>query len=273
MTDLNGKQIAFLGGGHITEILLDKLLGSATLAPEQIVVSSRGQRRLAQLGERFGIAMMQDNVAAARRANMIVVAVRPDVVSAVVEDLVSAELSPTQLIISLAAGTPFSRYERLSNQQPLIRAMPNPPSRIGQGLIALCLSPHVTGDQREQTMQLFAPLGQIVEVHETQLDLITSLTSPVTTLLFLQSLINAGISGGLAQPLARQIASQTVLGTLNMWQASTQSAEALIAEASTPGGISAETLTKLRKLGFNTTVMAALAAGAARAQEIAKSEG
>ena len=119
MVDLKGVRVSFLGGGHITEILLENLLGNRVIAAEQVVVSSRGLERLTQLHARFGMAIMQDNVAAVRDADVVVVAVRPDVVADVVAALVSAEISTSQLIISLAAGTPFTRYGQLSAEQPL----------------------------------------------------------------------------------------------------------------------------------------------------------
>lgn len=272
MNELKRLQICFLGGGHITEILLENLLGNGVIDAEQVVVSSRGLARLTQLHVRFGVAILQDNVAAVRDADVIIVAVRPDVVVDVVGELVSAEITPPQLIISLAAGTPFTRYGQLSAEQPIIRLMPNPPSRIGQGLIALCVSRQVSDAQRQLAFDLFAYLGKIVEVSEPELDLITSLTSPVATLAFLQALIEAGVNGGLSQDMATRIAAQTMLGTVQMWQASSSSPAELVAEASTPGGISAETGRALENHDFAVTIKQAIAAGANRATQLANDD-
>ena len=261
-------RFAFIGGGHITEILLDNWVGSSVIASEQVVVSSRGKGRLAKLQERFGVSVLQDNVTAVQEADLIFVNVRPEVVKTVVGELETAELAPNQLIISLAAGIPLAQYGRLSPEQPLVRAMPNPPSRIGQGLIALHFSPQVTETQRAVVQSLFSTLGQVVEVEETHFNVITALTSPVATYLFFQSLIEAGVRGGLKRPLATQIAAQTLIGSLGIWQAGDEPPYGLIAEASTPGGISVEVLYTLEQLGLKTAVMDAIAQGTARAEQL-----
>ncbi|MEM7117024.1 MAG: pyrroline-5-carboxylate reductase [Chloroflexota bacterium] len=264
----NPPRLAFIGGGHITEILLDNWVSGGVVAPEQAVVSSRGKERLTKLRERFEVAILQDNVAAVQGADLIFINVRPEVVETVVGELRTTDLTPHQLIISLAAGIPLAKYGRLSPQQPLVRAMPNPPSRIGQGLIALHLSPHVTKTQRTMVQNLFSTLGQVVEVEEAHFNVITALTSPVATYLFFQSLIEAGVRGGLKRPLAAQIAAQTLIGSLGVWQTGDEPPYGLIAEASTPGGISVEVLYTLEKLGLKTAVMDAIAQGTNRAEQL-----
>ena len=270
MRILTDKLVTFIGGGHITGILLTNLLAGDVLHAGQVTVSSRGSGGLESLRDRFGVNTTHDNVSAARQADIIIVAVRPDVVPAIVTDLVKATLSPEQLIISLAAGTPFRRFDALAKAQPLVRAMPNPPSQIGQGVVAYCCADTVNQGQKELVLSLLSPLGEIMEVAESQMALITSLTSPVMTLYFLQSMIEAGIEGGLSPSVATQIAAQTIRGSLAAWQTGKQTPERLIEEASTPGGISVESMMSLRQSGFQKIVVAALTAGAERARQLSR---
>ena len=188
--------------------------------------------------------------------------------AAVLPDLQAASLRPDQVIVSLAAGIPLSRYAALGERQPLARGLPNPPSRIGQGIAALVFTPPVTPQQRETVRALFASLGQVVEVDEPALDAITSLSSPVATYLFFQALIDAGVRCGLSRPVATEVASRTIAGSMALWQARQVSPSELIHEASTPGGVSVETLFALEQHAFKAAIIDAIARGADRATRL-----
>jgi pyrroline-5-carboxylate reductase len=270
---LANKRIAFIGAGHITEIIVHNLSQGQVIPPHrpsvpmggQLIVSDPDPARLQHLKEHYGVTTAPNNVAAAQQGELILVNVRPEVVKAILPDLQAAQLRPEQLVISLAAGIPLSQYSCLGEQQALVRALPNPPSQIGQGIAALVFSAPVTAEQRQLALALFAALGQVVEVEEAYLNLITSLSSPVATYLFFQALIDAGVYGGLPRPIATQVAAQTIVGSMSVWQARQVSPAELISEASTPGGISVESLFSLEQHAFKASVMEAIANGAARA--------
>lgn len=269
-------RVAFIGGGHITEILLHNFVGGDSaghvVSPYSITVSDPLAERRQHLGEVFGVETTADNAAAAAAGDIVFINLRPDVVPSVIPELVAAKLTRNQVIISLAGGVPLSRYAVLGPEQPLVRGLPNPPSRIGQGVAALAFSQQVTAEQRKVVRELFASLGEVVEVAEAHLDLITSLCSPAAPLLFFEALVDAGVRGGLPRTVATTIASQTIAGTLALWRSrqgqGAVSPADLIAEAATPGGISVETLYVLEQHAFKGAIMEAIAAGAARAKEL-----
>lgn len=265
---LGDRRIAFIGGGHIAEIIVRRLTESQALAGGQIVVSDPKPARRAHLADRFGVVPSESNVDAARTGDLVLLCVRPEVVEAILPDLRAARLRPDQTVISIAAGVPLSAYESLGNQQPLVRALPNPPSQVGQGISPLIFSPAVTSEQRALTMALFGALGEVVEVEESHLDAITSLSSPVATYLFFRSLIDAGEACGLPLPIATQIAAQTLVGSMAVWQAQQVDPDALIEEASTPGGVSVESLRVLRGGEFESAISDAIVRGTARASEL-----
>jgi pyrroline-5-carboxylate reductase len=262
------QQIAFIGGGHISEIIIHNLTRGQVLPAEQIIVSDPLQSRRQHLSDRFGITIAANNVDAIQRADLILICVHPGVVKAVMPDLQAAQLRPDQVIVSIAAGIPLSTYQPLGDQQPLVRALPNPPSQVGQGIAPLVFSVAMTPEKRALVLALFAALGDVVEVEESYLDAITSLSSPVTTYQFFQSLIDAGVGCGLPHPIATQVAAQTIIGSMAVWQSRQVPPTELISEASTPGGVSVKSLHALEQHKFKTAIVDAIAQGAARATEL-----
>ena len=267
---LADRQVALIGGGHIAEIIIHRLTQGKVLSGARIIVSDPAPSRREHLSGRFGITPAVDNVEAAQRGDLVFICVRPEVVQAILPDLQAARLGPDQVIVSVAAGIPLSTYESLGEKQPLVRALPNPPSRVGQGIAPLVFSPAVTPDQRELVLALFDALGEVVEVEESHLNAITSLSSPVSTYLFFQALIDAGVGCGLPRPVATQVASQTIVGSMAVWRSRQAAPAELIAEASTPGGVSVESLSVLEQHGFEAAVVDAIAQGAARAADLGK---
>ena len=251
-------------------IIIHRLTQGKALSGARIIVSDPAPSRREHLSGRFGITPAVDNVEAAQRGDLVLICVRPEVVQAILPDLQAARLGPDQVIVSVAAGIPLSTYESLGEKQPLVRALPNPPSRVGQGIAPLVFSPAVTPDQRELVLALFDALGAVVEVEESHLNAITSLSSPVSTYLFFQALIDAGVGCGLPRPVATQVASRTIVGSMAVWRSRQAAPAELIAEASTPGGVSVESLAVLEQHGFEAAVADAIAQGAARAAELGK---
>jgi len=140
---LADRQVALIGGGHIAEIIIHRLTQGKVLSGARIIVSDPAPSRREHLSGRFGITPAVDNVEAAQRGDLVLICVRPEVVQAILPDLQAARLGPDQVIVSVAAGIPLSTYESLGEKQPLVRALPNPPSRVGQGIAPLVFSPAV----------------------------------------------------------------------------------------------------------------------------------
>ena len=269
---LENQTITFIGGGHITEIIIQNLTRKKVLPPKQIIVSDPSMSRCQHLVSHYGITIATDNLAAIQRGKLILICVRPEVVKAVLPDLLEADLGLDQVVISVAAGVPLRAYAALGVEHPLVRALPNPPSQVGQGIAPLVFTSGVTKVQRKMVMALFTALGEWIEVDESYLNAITSLSSPVATYLFFQSLIDAGVACDLPLPVATQIAAQTIIGSMAVWRAKQVSPSELIKQASTPGGVSVKSIETLKELGFKPTVMKAILKGAARAAELGKDQ-
>jgi len=265
---LANQHIAFIGGGHITEIIIRNLILGEVIPPQNIIVSDPDPTRCQHLSDRFGISIAPNNLTAAQSGDLILICVRPEVVEAVLPDLQTANIGTDQIIISVAAGVPLRDYQILGKQHPLVRALPNPPSQVGQGIAPLVFSQGVTPDQRKLVLELFSALGAWVEVKEAYLNAITSLSSPVATYLFFQALIEGGVACGLPLAMATQIAAQTIRGSMAVWRSRGISPTELIQEASTPGGVSVKSIETLEENGFKAAVVDALVKGAVRAGEL-----
>ena len=265
---LADHQIVFIGGGHIAEIIIHNLTQGGVVPPQKIMVSDPDPSRCQHLAARFEISIAPNNVAAVQIGDLILICVRPEVVEAVLPDLQMAKLRPDQVIISVAAGIPLHTYRLLGEEQPLVRALPNPPSQIGEGIAPLVFSSAVTPCQRQLVLELFSALGEWVEADEAYLNAITSLGSPVAPYLFFQALVEAGVGCGLPEPMAAQIAAQTITGSMAVWRSRQVPPNELIKEASTPGGVSVKSIETLEAHGFNSMVVDAILKGATRAAEL-----
>lgn len=265
---LANQTIAFIGGGHIAEIIIHNLTQTEVIPPRNLIVSDPAPSKRQHLADQFGVSLAEDNTAAAQVGDLIMICVRPDVVEAVIPDLKAAQLHTDQVVISIAAGIPLSAYKSLGEDQPLVRALPNPPSQVGQGIAPLVFSPAVSKEQRQHVLDLFSLFGKWVEVKEEQINAITSLSSPVATYLFFQSLIEAGVECGLPHPIAEKVAAQTISGSMAVWDARDVSPSQLIQEASTPGGVSAETIRVLQDRRFPPIIIDAITQGTNRAEQL-----
>lgn len=267
---LTNLRIAFIGGGHISEIIIHNLTARKEVPADHIIVSDPAEPRRQYMTERYGIRIANDNIKAAQSGDLIMICVRPNIVATIMPDLQAANLHSGQVLISVAAGIPLRTYEQIGNQPQIVRALPNPPSQVGQGIAPLVFSPAVTPENRERVLALFAALGEAVTVDEAYLDAITSLSSPVATYVFFQALIEAGVGCGLPDRLAEQVAAQTISGSMSVWRSRMVSPTELIQEASTPGGVSIESVRTLDEMGFKRAVKAAIMNGASRSEALGK---
>ena len=263
------QRVAFIGGGHITEIILKALATNTVIAADQIVVSDPNTDRLDHLRNTYGVATLSSNQAAVSAANYVFVNVLPQVVGAVIEELRRTPFPSNKVIISLAAGIPIDRYKCLGEEVPVIRALPNPPSQIGMGIIAIAFNSWVTKKQIEGVSILFSALGEHVVLNESQINAVTALSTPAIVYLFFQALVDAGVRAGLDSRTSTKIVSQTIIGAMEVWRRRQLSPQELLSEASTPGGISVECLFTLEKHAFRAALSEAIHNGASKASGFA----
>jgi pyrroline-5-carboxylate reductase len=267
---LQDRTIAFIGGGHITSIIVENLTRSNKMAGRQLIVSDPDAGKLGSLQKEFAVRTADSNREALDAADFIFCNVLPQVVGTVINELKQQKISKEKVIISLAAGIPMKIYTALGENIPVVRALPNPPSQIGKGIAALAFNPHVSATQQKDVIALFASFGEVVILGEENINAITALSSPVTTHLFFQAIIDAAVRMGIDRKTSTKIAYHTVAGSMALWNARQVSPYELIGEASSPGGISTEILFALEKHAFKAIIGQALEAGRQKAAEFSR---
>jgi pyrroline-5-carboxylate reductase len=265
---LQERRVAFIGAGHITTIILDNLIKTGTVSPRNLIASDPDKSRLQRLSERCQIAMAQDNCDAVKRGDFVFINVPPQSVWDVIDELRREQLPGNKLIVSLAAGITMDAYSCLGDGISVVRALPNPPSQIGMGIAALAFNPYVNDEQRSEIFELFASLGEYVVLAEEMINVVTALSSPAATYLFFQSLIDAGVGAGIDRETSTKVVYQTIVGAMEVWKKRQVSPHDLLSEASTPGGISVESIFTLEKYAFRAAVNEAIGNAAAKATRL-----
>ncbi|WP_040813615.1 pyrroline-5-carboxylate reductase [Nocardia concava] len=265
-------RIAVIGGGRIGEALIAGLL-EAGRASKDLVVVEPVATRAELLAERFGIRATDDIADAAKSADLIVIAVKPNDVDGVVAELGKAELGDDhdQVLVSLAAGVPTSRMEsRLPAGFPVVRVMPNTPMLVGQGMSAIAPGRYARKEQLTLVTEMLESVGKVVTVTESQLDAVTAVSGsgPAYFFLIVEAMIDASVGLGLTRDVATQLVVQTMLGSAALLDESGQSAPELRAAVTSPAGTTAAGLRELERGAVRSAFHDALHAAKRRSVEL-----
>lgn len=268
---LKNRTIAFIGGGHITETIVSNLTKTDKIDLPSLIVSDPDPKKGQHLKKAYGLSVAEDNLEAVLMGDYIFVNVLPHVVGEVVAELKRNGFPDNRVVISVAAGIPMKTYEPLGSRLPVVRALPNPPSQVGMGIAALAFNAHVSEDSQQEIFELFACLGEYVVVREEQVNTVMALSSPTITYMLFQSIIDAGVRAGIDRDTATKIVYQTIAGSMEVFRTRQVSPYELINEASTPGGISIESLYTLETYAFKAGIMEAIDSAINRAVELSQS--
>jgi pyrroline-5-carboxylate reductase len=270
-TSVSGHRVAVLGAGKMGGILLQALLKERLLSPGTTSATVAHAERAKALAEKFQISVGTDNLAAVRKADIIFICVKPQVVVEVVKQI-RARITPKQLIISVAASVPTGLIEgALKGKVPVIRAMPNTPSIVESGMTALCKGKFAEDKHVQLASSLFNVVGRTVVVDEKHMDAVTGLSAsgPAFIYIILESLAEAGVKVGLPRDIATLLAAQTVMGAAKV-VLETGDHPALLKDAvTTPAGCTIDGILELEEGKLRVTLIKAVVKAAQRAKELA----
>ncbi|PZR51878.1 pyrroline-5-carboxylate reductase [Xylanimonas oleitrophica] len=259
-----------LGTGNMGEAVLAGAL-RAGLAPEHVTATVRRPERLQELADRHGVRTTTDNVAAVEGADVVVIAVKPKDVAAMLTQVGDA-LPHHAVVVSVAVGLPTSFFEdRLPARQPVVRVMPNTPAAIGAGMSVLSAGESVTDEQVALVEAVLAGTGDVVRVPEAYQTPAAAISGsgPAYVFYVLDALTEAGVAAGLPRDLSSRLARQTLLGSARLI-AETGEHPALARERVTsPGGTTIAGLRRLDQAAVRAAFIDAVAASCERAEEIA----
>ncbi|MEM8639949.1 MAG: pyrroline-5-carboxylate reductase [Cyanobacteria bacterium P01_G01_bin.54] len=262
-------QLGLIGGGVMGEAILSRLLQQTVYTPAQVIVSDPAAQRRDYLAQEYQVAVTAEN-GAAIAAPTILLAVKPQVFSAMAGALPAPTYAHQPLLLSILAGMPLARLEAGLPGCPVIRAMPNTPAIVGAGVTAIAPSQAVTPAQLDQAKAIFGAVGPVVEVAESLMDAVTGVSGsgPAFVALMIESLADGGVAAGLPRPVANQLAQQTVLGTAQLIIDSGLHPGQLKDRVTSPGGTTIAGVATLEQHGFRSAVIEAVQAAAARSQEL-----
>jgi pyrroline-5-carboxylate reductase len=209
------KKIAIIGAGRIGEALLSGLLSSGWRSREEIVVTSRSESRVAELRERHGVEATTSNPDAVRGAELVVVAVKPQDIDTLLAEI-GPLLSADQTVLSVAAAIRTKHIEeRIADGVPVVRAMPNSPSTVHEGMAGICAGAQAGDAQLALAEEALLHLGRVVRVPESSMDAVTALSGsgPAYFALLAEAMIEAGILLGVSREVSTTLVVQTMLGT------------------------------------------------------------
>lgn len=270
--DFSNSRIAVLGAGKMGGILVKALIEKHQISPERVRATVAHESRAHELSHKLGIPVTTDNLAAVENADLILVCVKPQVVQEVAEQIRTA-LSSEQLVISVAASVNTSQIEAaLGKPVPVVRAMPNTPCVLGQGMTALCKGQYANSEHIAAASSLFNVVGRTVVVDEKHMDAVTGLSAsgPAYIYIILESLAEAGVKLGLPRDIATLLAAQTALGAATV-VLETGDHPALLKDAvTTPAGCTIDGILELEEGKLRVTLIKAVVKAAQRAKELAQ---
>ena len=259
------KAIAFLGGGRITSALTAGL--RLAKYDNEIVVYDRNPEKLRALRREARVETARDLRTAMLRAGMLIVAVRPESVAGILDEIADCGVAPPRLCVSLAAGIPIKNLRsRFRAAVHWVRAMPSPVCRVGRGLTALSFDRSVTKSERGQVHKFFEQVGMVVQIPEKQFDAFTAVYSSSHGYHALATLAAAAKDAGLDRATALSAAAHALGDGILYWRQSGKAVTDLLREAATPGGIAAATLSAMNAAGYGRAVKNGIRAGIRQAR-------
>ena len=268
------RKVAILGAGKIGESLLVGLLSSGWREPGEVVVTSRRQERILELAERHGVAATLSNAEAVAGARLVVVAVKPQDIEALLEE-VGTLLTPEQTLLSVAAAIPTAAIERrLAAPVPVVRAMPNAPATVHEGIAGICAGAHALDEHVGLAEEALLHLGAVVLVPERYMDAVTAVSGsgPAYFALLAEAMIEAGILLGLGRESSTQLVVQTMLGTAKLLRDEHMHPVELREMVTSPGGTTIRAIRELERAGVRAAFLNAIQAAMERSQELAKGD-
>jgi pyrroline-5-carboxylate reductase len=267
---LNGKRLAFVGGGNMAEAMIRGLLAAKLMAPHDMLVSDVREDRLTFLRDAYAVQTALSNPEVAEKAEIVVLSVKPQIMGEVLDGLIDV-VNGGKLLVSIAAGvTTTTIADRFPGAVRVIRVMPNTPALVLEGASALTRGLHATSEDLEVAKRLFRAVGKVVIVEESLMDAITGLSGsgPAYIFLIIDALSDAGVKVGISRDVAQLLAAQTVMGAARMVLETKKHPGELKDMVTSPGGTAIAGLHTLEQGGLRTTLINAVEAATLRSREL-----
>ena len=269
---VKGKRLGFVGCGNMGEALVKGLVEASVVPGDLIIVSDTRNERLAELDRSYGVRCAKSNVELVREADVVVLAVKPQIMAPVLSEIASS-LSRRHLVISIAAGVSTATLRAGAGKDlRLIRVMPNTPALVLEGATAIAKAKDLEAGDLETAEEIFGAVGKVVVLDEELMDAVTGLSGsgPAYVAVVIESLADGGVKMGLDRVTAMTLATQTVLGAAKLLLETNLHPGALKDMVSSPGGTSIAGIAALEEGGIRTTFIKAVERATLRSRELGR---
>ncbi len=267
---LSDKNLAVLGVGKLGGILLRAYLKQGLFSAKRVAATVRHEEKAAALARELGVSVTTNNRSAVKDADIVLLAVKPQIVGDVLKQIKPA-LGKRTLVISVAASVPTAYIEqRIAEKVPVVRAMPNTCSTVGCGMTGICPGSHASTEHLEIAKAMFGTVGRTVVVDEKNMDAVTGLSAsgPAFVYIILESFAEAGVKVGLPRDIATLLAAQTMKGAASV-VLETGDHPALLKDAvTTPAGCTIDGILELEEGKLRVTLIKAVVKATQRAGEL-----
>ncbi len=264
------ERFGFIGGGKMAEALCKGIIKAGLSTGSNIIVSDILTERCRLLEEEIGIQTTQNNHDIAAFADVIILAVKPQIIGEALEHIKN-DITPRHLIISIAAGIPLHFIEsKLGGNVRLIRVMPNTPCLIASSATAFAPGKHTTESDKKLAHAIFNAVGKVFQLEEKYLDAVTGVSGsgPAYVYMFIEALSDGGVKMGLPREIATALAAQTALGAAKMVLETGQHPAQLKDAVTSPAGTTIEGVSKLEDGGLRAAVINAVEAAALKSKKL-----
>jgi pyrroline-5-carboxylate reductase len=267
-----GRRLTVLGAGKAGEALIAGVLSSGWREPAEVVATARHPERLQDLADRYGIGTTLDNAEAVEGADIVVIGVKPQDIEGLLGEI-GGVVTAEQTVVSIAAAIPTAFIEQhLSDGVPVVRAMPNTPMTVHEGMAGIAAGAHADEEHLRHAEEVLSSVGRAVRVDEPYMDAVTAVSGsgPAYFALLAESMIEAGILLGLSREVSTDLVVQTMLGTAKMLRDEKIHPVELREAVTSPGGTTIAAIRELEQAGVRAAFLNAIQAAMERSKELAK---
>jgi pyrroline-5-carboxylate reductase len=267
--------IGFIGGGNMATAMIKGFIAGKVCRPAEICASDIDAKKRAALRRTLKVQASADNAAITAASKVVILAVKPQIMDAVLAEMRPA-VSPQTLFVSIAAGIPSARLERgLGQGTRVVRVMSNTPALLGKGMSVAVRGRYATPADERLVLRLLRTVGTARAVpDERLLDAVTGLSGsgPAYVYRFAEAMIAGGVAAGLTAEVSRELTLQTITGAAAMLQETNETPQRLREMVTSPGGTTLAGLSELQRRGFFESVQAAVVAATRRAMELGQAK-
>jgi len=271
---LAGQRIGFIGAGNMAEAIIRGLIESGAVDSDRISASDINAKRLAFMETSYRIATTRDNATLVSEADILVLAIKPQVAGKVLADI-APHTDEAKLLISIVAGLSVATMSAALDSGPrIIRTVPNTPVFVGEGMVSLAADGPARENDYAVAEAIFRPVARIVSIEEKHMDAAIGVSGsgPAYGFLMIEALSDGGVKMGLPRPVALELAAQTLLGAAKMCLESGRHPGQLKDMVTSPGGTTIAALHKMEAAGVRSALMDAVEAATRRSEELGRQE-